>query len=76
MQVVTQIFAFLTEITQAVITWVGDSINGIGTLFYDATTSQVTILGGLTLAGLGVGFVFFMIRWISNLVKIGGSKRG
>jgi hypothetical protein len=71
---ITTIFDALGDIVTSVIAWFGDIFNGVAELFYTAGTGgsagSLTLLGTLSLIGVGVGAFYFVLRWIISLIRV------
>lgn len=52
-----------------------DGVSGVGALFWNATDSQLTILGTLLVIPLGVGVVWFVFKFIRGLIPSSTSGR-
>lgn len=49
--------------------WLGSAITGVVSIFYDAETNELTIVGVLLLFGLAMSLVFFAFNFIRSLIR-------
>lgn len=66
---VAHIFEVITSAVTSFASALSSAVTSITALFYDATGGQMTFLGVLLLIGAGVAVIYFVIRWISSLVR-------
>lgn len=69
MNIVSAIFATLSSIATAVVSWFTEVFGGVTSLIYDSTTSSVTVFGTFLLIGLGISVVWTVLRLIIGLVR-------
>lgn len=63
----TSVITALTDVWDAVSTWLVGAFKGIMPMFYDAE-SGLTFMGVLAAASLGVGLIFLLIRIVQNFI--------
>lgn len=71
MEMITAIFTALGSIATNVVTWFGTTFSGITGLFWDTSGSgggQLTLLGILSLLGLGMAVVWTLFGFIRGLI--------
>ena len=64
--------AFLTAAATAVTNFTTVLVNaasGIGSVLYDTTSSELTIVGAVMAFSLGVGVVYLLFRMVRGLIK-------
>jgi len=68
--------AFITQFLDALGAWlsgfwglVSDTMDGALSLFYNATDSELTILGVLLLFGIAVGLVYLGLNFVMRLIR-------
>lgn len=67
---------FITEFLAQLGAWlsgfwglVSETIDGALALFWDSTTSKLTIMGTLLLFGIAVGLVYMGLNFVQRLIK-------
>ena len=65
---VQQIFQVIADAVTSFANALSSAVTSITSLFYNQT-SGMTFLGVLLLIGAGVGLIYFVVRWISSLVR-------
>lgn len=65
---VQQIFSVISDAITSFATALSSAVTSITSLFYDSTNGM-TFLGVCLLIAAGVGIVYFVVRWISGLVR-------
>lgn len=70
---VTTIFAVITQAVTSFVSSLGAALNGMTSLFYTAPSGsgsgQMTFLGTLLLIAAGIGIVYWAFRLIRALVR-------
>ena len=73
---ISAIFTAMTAIGQSFLTFFTGLLTSVVAIFYTAPSGsgngEITDIGYLVLAGVVVSFVFFVIRWITRLIKLRG----
>lgn len=64
MDIITAIFAVFTAIGE----WIGTAITSLMPIFYTAE-SGLTLLGSLSVVGLGMGVIFLILGFIVNFFQ-------
>ena len=68
MNIVTELFDLIADALSGFFTVISDGITSVTGLFWNGTTG-FTLVGTLTIIGLGVGLVWVLIRFVTGLVK-------
>jgi len=66
--IVTEIFNLIASALSGFFTVISDGITSVTALFWVPATG-FTLVGTLTLIGLGVGLVWVLIRFVTGLVR-------
>lgn len=66
---VADIFEVISSAVTSFASALASAVTSITALFYDSTAGAMTFLGVLLLIGAGVGLIYFVVRWISSLVR-------
>lgn len=64
MNIVTQIFAVFSAIG----TWIGEAVTDLLPIFW-SSTDGLTLLGTMSVVGLGMGVIFLMLGFITNFFQ-------
>jgi hypothetical protein len=68
MNIVTEIFELIADALGGFFTVISDGITSVTALFWVPATG-FTLVGTLTICGLGVGLVWVLIRFVTGLVR-------
>lgn len=73
---VSEIFTTLTEAGSSFVAFLQSLLTAIMNIFgsTDATSGSYSLnpVGILTIVGVAIGFVYFVIRWVTRLIKLRG----
>ncbi len=72
MHLVTKIFTTITEIVTGVVDAMIAVFTSIADIFYNSTTSELTIVGIFALLGFGVGLARWGFNLVLKLIKMRG----
>lgn len=62
----------ITEVFDAIGTWITSAVNDLIPMFWNATDNTLTILGTLAVVGLGFSVVFLLIGIIQRFLHFAG----
>jgi hypothetical protein len=65
---VSAIFGGIQAAVSGIFVIILDAFNSAANVFYDATTSQLTLVGTLLLLSTGIGMSYAALRWIKSLM--------
>lgn len=65
---VSAIFGGIQAAVSGIFVIILDAFNSAANVFYDSTTSQLTLVGTLLLLSTGIGMSYAALRWIKSLM--------
>lgn len=66
------ILGSITEVFDAIGTWITGAVNDMIPMFWNATDNTLTLLGTLAVVGLGFSVVFLLIGIIQRFLHFAG----
>lgn len=68
MSIVTQLWEVVSSVVSGMISALVSALSSLTVVFYETETG-FTFIGVLLLMGIGVGLVYFVFRFVQNLVR-------
>lgn len=65
---VNAIFTGIGDAVSGIFPIILNAFNGSANVFYDTTTSSLTLVGTLLLLSTGIGMAYAALRWIKSLM--------